>query len=74
MVFHQVNPDILSMLEKKFSSTSMEFINLSERIGNCGAASFGIALDHVKGTLPGKKVFLCSFGTGGVISAGLWQF
>ncbi|MDH4092595.1 MAG: hypothetical protein OEV74_06190 [Cyclobacteriaceae bacterium] len=74
MVFHQVNPDILKRLEKIFSSNSCMFINNAESIGNCGAASFGIALDQVKHNITGKKVFLCSFGTGGVISAGLWQF
>ncbi len=74
LIFHQVNPDILGLLQKIFSSYPCEFVNVSARIGNCGAASFGIALDHVKGELSGKKVFLCSFGTGGVISAGLWQF
>jgi len=74
MIFHQVNPDILNILEGVFSKYSEKFINLGERIGNCGAASFAIAMDQIKETLPGKKVFLCSFGTGGVITAGLWQF
>jgi 3-oxoacyl-[acyl-carrier-protein] synthase III len=74
MVFHQVNPDILRSLQSTFEGKVSQFVNLSDSIGNCGAASFAIALDAIKGELGGKKVFLCSFGTGGVISAGLWQF
>jgi len=74
MIFHQVNPEILNMLQDVFSVHVEEFVNQAEMIGNCGSASFAIALDLVKDQLPGKKVFLCSFGTGGVISAGLWQF
>jgi 3-oxoacyl-[acyl-carrier-protein] synthase III len=74
MVFHQVNPDILKSLQGTFAGRVSQFVNLADRIGNCGAASFAIALDMIKKELPGKKVFLCSFGTGGVISAGLWQF
>lgn len=74
MIFHQVNPEILNILEGMFVKYADEFINLGALIGNCGAASFAIAMDQIKGRLPGKKVFLCSFGTGGVISAGLWQF
>ena len=74
MVFHQVNPDILKSLQGTFAGRVSQFVNLADRIGNCGAASFGIAMDMIKKELPGKKVFLCSFGTGGVISAGLWQF
>ena len=74
MIFHQVNPDILNILEGVFKKHVEEFVNLGESIGNCGAASFAIAMDQIKDRLPGKKVFLCSFGTGGVISAGLWQF
>ncbi len=74
MLFHQVNPDILRSLQETFTGRVSQFVNLAERIGNCGAASFGIAMDMIKKELPGRKVFLCSFGTGGVISAGLWQF
>lgn len=74
MIFHQVNPDILKVLSKLFSSGRCEVVDFSDTIGNCGAASFGIAMDFAKERLVGKKVFLCSFGTGGVISAGLWQF
>ena len=74
MVFHQVNPDILRSLQGIFEGKAIQFVNLADSIGNCGAASFAIAMDAIKKELPGKKVFLCSFGTGGVISAGLWQF
>jgi 3-oxoacyl-[acyl-carrier-protein] synthase III len=74
LIFHQVHPNILDILKKVFSNHSHQFINVADRIGNCGAASYAIALDLAKDQLPGKKVFLCSFGTGGVISAGLWQF
>jgi 3-oxoacyl-[acyl-carrier-protein] synthase III len=74
IVFHQVNPDILKVLQSLFSSKDCTVIDFSETIGNCGAASFGIAMDMIKEKLSSKKVFLCSFGTGGVISAGLWQF
>jgi 3-oxoacyl-[acyl-carrier-protein] synthase III len=74
IVFHQVNPDVLKTLQKLFSSKQCMVIDLSETVGNCGAASFGIVMDMIKGQLHNKKVFLCSFGTGGVISAGLWQF
>jgi 3-oxoacyl-[acyl-carrier-protein] synthase III len=74
MVFHQVNPDIIRMLSKVFSSKSCEVIDLSTTIGNCGAASFGIALAQIQHRITSRKVLLCSFGTGGVITAGLWQF
>ena len=74
IVFHQVNPDILKTLQKLFSSKQCVVIDFSETVGNCGAASFGIAMNMIKDSLRNKKVFLCSFGTGGVISAGLWQF
>ena len=74
MVFHQVNPEILTLLEGIFAEHVDDFVNLADLVGNCGSASFAIALDLVKEKTPGKKVFLCSFGTGGVITAGLWQF
>jgi 3-oxoacyl-[acyl-carrier-protein] synthase III len=74
MVFHQVNPEILDFLQNVFSVHVKQFVNEAKAIGNCGSASFAIALDQIKDQLPGKKVFMCSFGTGGVISAGLWQF
>jgi 3-oxoacyl-[acyl-carrier-protein] synthase III len=74
MIFHQVNPSILGILEITFSKYTALFVNRANEIGNCGAASYAVALNEVKHRLPGKKVLLCSFGTGGVISAGLWQF
>ena len=74
IIFHQVNPDILKVLSNLFSTKECEVVDFSEKIGNCGAASFGIAMNFIKERLANKKVFLCSFGTGGVISAGLWQF
>jgi len=74
MILHQVNPMILRHLKKVFSKYKMEFVDVSKLTGNCGAASVGIALNIVKKSMEGKKVLLCSFGTGGVITAGLWQF
>lgn len=73
MILHQVNPHILGHLKKVFSKYPIDFVDVSAQTGNCGAASVGIALDSVKQEIPGKKVLLCSFGTGGVITAGLWQ-
>jgi 3-oxoacyl-[acyl-carrier-protein] synthase III len=73
MILHQVNPLILKHLKSVFKKYKLEFINVSESTGNCGVASVGIALNSVKDTLEGKKLLLCSFGTGGVITAGLWQ-
>ena len=73
MILHQVNPIILRHLESVFKKYKFEFVNVSESTGNCGVASVGIALNSVKDTIQGKKVLLCSFGTGGVITAGLWQ-
>lgn len=74
IIFHQVNPAIMKILKTVFFHPAIEFVDMSARIGNCGAASFGVALDTCKGELEGKKVFLCSFGTGGVIASTLWQF
>ena len=73
MILHQVNPLILRHLASVFKKYDLDFINVSEQTGNCGVASVGIALDTIKETIQGKKVLLCSFGTGGVISAGLWK-
>jgi 3-oxoacyl-[acyl-carrier-protein] synthase III len=73
MILHQVNPLILRHLASVFKKYNVEFINVSQITGNCGVASVGIALDSIKESIQGKKVFLCSFGTGGVISAGLWE-
>jgi len=74
IIFHQVNPFLMKVLKAQFASPEIMFVDLSKTIGNCGAASFGVALDSVKTDIVGKKVFLCSFGTGGVITAALWQF
>ena len=73
LVLHQVNPTIIGHLEKTFKKYNTEFVDVSEQTGNCGSASVGIALNGVKGKIDGKKIMLCSFGTGGVITAGLWQ-
>jgi 3-oxoacyl-[acyl-carrier-protein] synthase III len=73
MILHQVNPVIMRHLNSVFEKYKLEFVNVSELTGNCGVASVGIALNSVKDTIQGKKVLLCSFGTGGVITAGLWQ-
>ena len=73
MILHQVNPLILRHLASVFKKYNLDFINISQISGNCGVASVGIALDTIKESIQGKKVFLCSFGTGGVISAGLWK-
>jgi 3-oxoacyl-[acyl-carrier-protein] synthase III len=73
MILHQVNPTIMKCLQSAFGKYKIEFIDGSAVTGNCGAASVGIALNNVKHTLQGKKIFLCGFGTGGVITAGLWQ-
>jgi 3-oxoacyl-[acyl-carrier-protein] synthase III len=73
LILHQVNPGIIDHLKTVFEKYELEFVDVSHLTGNCGAASVGIALDQVKHQLSGKKVLLCSFGTGGVITAGLWQ-
>ncbi len=73
MILHQVNPLILKYLTSVFKKYKFEFINVVESTGNCGTASVGIALDSIKGSIRGKTVLLCSFGTGGVITAGYWQ-
>ena len=73
MILHQVNPIILRHLKSVFKKYKLEFVDVSDLTGNCGVASVGIALNSVKDTIQGKKVLLCSFGTGGVITAGLWQ-
>ena len=74
MILHQVNPVILRHLNTVFSKYKLDFVDVSKLTGNCGAPSVGIALNIVKSSIGGKKVMLCSFGTGGVITAGLWQF
>ncbi len=74
MILHQANPVIVRHLEGIFSKYEVEFINTASLAGNCGAATVGIALHHVWKQAEGKKVLLCSYGTGGMITAGLWQF
>ncbi len=73
IILHQVNPVIIKYLKGVFAKYKMEFVDVASITGNCGAASVGIALHNVKDQIKGKKVMLCSFGTGGVITAGLWQ-
>ncbi|HPT13707.1 MAG TPA: 3-oxoacyl-[acyl-carrier-protein] synthase III C-terminal domain-containing protein [Bacteroidales bacterium] len=74
MILHQVNPLILKHLSAVFKKHQVEFINIVEETGNIGVASVGVALNSIKDTINDKKVLLCSFGTGGVITAGLWNF
>ncbi len=73
LILHQVNPMIIAHLKSVFSRYPVQFVDVSRQIGNCGAATVGIAFDLVKDHVKGKKVMLCSFGTGGVITAGMWQ-
>ncbi|PSR52632.1 hypothetical protein AHMF7605_03375 [Adhaeribacter arboris] len=74
MILHQVNTKIIKHLQDIFEIEGINFVNVSELTGNCGTASIGLALKHSESNIEGKKVFICSFGTGGVITAGLWQF
>ena len=74
LILHQVNPKIIAFLSKIFSKKGVQIINVSELVGNCGAASVGITLKLAEKELTGKKVAICSFGTGGVITTGMWQF
>ena len=74
LILHQVNEQIIDHLEQVFSKYPIRFINIARKIGNCGCATTGIVLDIVKSEIQDKKVMICSFGTGGVITAGFWQF
>jgi 3-oxoacyl-[acyl-carrier-protein] synthase III len=74
LILHQVNEVLIDHLEKVFSKYPVRFINMAKTTGNCGCASTGIVLDHLKNEIENKKVMICSFGTGGVITAGIWQF
>lgn len=74
LLLHQVNPDILMKLEKLFAKYEVEFINVADQIGNCGSATTGLAFHMTFDQMKDKKVMLCSFGTGGIITAGMWQF
>lgn len=74
MILHQVNVPIIDHLQKIFGKYPIHFINKAEQTGNCGCATTGIVLNSIKNDIKNKKVMICSFGTGGVIIAGLWQF
>jgi 3-oxoacyl-[acyl-carrier-protein] synthase III len=74
LILHQVNEIIIDHLEKVFEKYPVRFINQARETGNCGCATTGIVLDDLKNELENKKVMICSFGTGGAITAGLWQF
>ena len=74
LILHQVNEFIIDHLEKVFEKYPIRFINRARETGNCGCATTGIVLDDLKNELENKKVMVCSFGTGGAITAGLWQF
>jgi len=74
LILHQVNEPIINHLEKVFAKYPVMFINMARETGNCGCATTGILLDRLKDKVQNKKVMICSFGTGGVITAGLWQF
>ena len=74
LILHQVNELIIDHLEKVFEKYPVRFINRAKETGNCGCATTGIVLDDLKNELENKKVMICSFGTGGAITAGLWQF
>ena len=73
LILHHVNPVILGHLEGVFSKFPVQFINHANDIGNCGSATTGVVLSRVWSEVQGKKVMVCSFGTGGVITAGMWQ-
>jgi 3-oxoacyl-[acyl-carrier-protein] synthase III len=74
LILHQVNVVIVNHLQKVFEKYPVVFINVAKQTGNCGAATTGITLDLIKDKVKNKKVMICSFGTGGAIIAGLWQF
>jgi 3-oxoacyl-[acyl-carrier-protein] synthase III len=74
LILHQVNVPIIYHLQKVFEKYPVRFINKAEETGNCGCATTGIVLDSIKDEIENKKVMICSFGTGGMIVAGLWQF
>jgi hypothetical protein len=60
-------------LQEVFRPYPVHFINEAEVTGNCGASTTGVVLYRIREKLEGKKIMICSFGTGGVITAGLWQ-
>ncbi len=73
LILHQVNEILINHLESVFSKYPARFINMAAETGNCGCATTGIVLNSIMDEIENKKVMLCSFGTGGVITAGLWQ-
>jgi 3-oxoacyl-[acyl-carrier-protein] synthase III len=74
LILHQVNEHIINHLEQVFKKYPTRFINMANKTGNCGSATTGIVLHQLKNEIENKKVMICSFGTGGVITAGCWQF
>jgi len=74
LILHQVNPRILEDVRAKVFARYPGFIDESAEVGNCGVASVGVVLSKNWTQVQGKRVFLCSFGTGGVISGSYWQF
>jgi 3-oxoacyl-[acyl-carrier-protein] synthase III len=74
LILHQVNVPIIDHLQRVFEKYPVRFINRADETGNCGCATAGIVLDSIKDEIENKKVMICSFGTGGMIIAGLWQF
>ena len=74
LILHQVNEMIIRHLQEVFAKYPIRFINMAAQTGNCGCATTGVVLNLLKDEVENKKVMICSFGTGGVITAGLWQF
>lgn len=74
LILHQVNELIIHHLQTVFAKYPVRFINMAAETGNCGCATTGVVLDLLKEQVANKRVMICSFGTGGVITAGLWQF
>jgi len=74
LILHQVNELIVDHLEQVFSKYPVRFINVAKQTRNCGCATTGIVLDMIKDEVKNNRVMICSFGTGGIIVAGLWQF
>ena len=73
LILHQASAVIIEHLKQVFAKFPITFVDLANEIGNCGAATIGIAFHRSQEMCKGKRVMLCSYGTGGVITAGLWQ-
>lgn len=73
LILHQASAVIIDHLKAVFGRYPIHFVDLANEIGNCGAATIGIAFHRSLSLCKGKRVMLCSYGTGGVITAGLWQ-